>query len=94
MLSGALAYAQDDVTPGGLNRNRQHLEEEELLTVADEVPPALAALLFDPQTSGGLLVAVPPEEQAQLEQEFRAANQPLWIIGKVGEGTGITVTAG
>ena len=94
LLSGALDYAQDDVTPGGLDRNRQHLEEEGLLTVADEVPPALAALLFDPQTSGGLLAAVPPQQQPQLEQEFRADNQPLWIVGKVHEGTGIAVTAG
>ena len=93
LLSGALEYTQDDVVPGGLDRNRQHLEEEGLLTVAAEVPPALAALLFDPQTSGGLLAAVPPQQQPQLEKEFRAANEPLWIVGKVREGTGITVTA-
>lgn len=93
LLSGALAYAQDDVVPGGLDRNRAHLLDEGLLTLDAAIPPALAALLFDPQTSGGLLAAVPPENAAMLEEQFRAANEPYWIIGAVSEGRGITVTA-
>ena len=86
LLNGALAYAQDDVVPGGLDRNRAFLLDEGLLTLEADIPPALSALLFDPQTSGGLLAAVPPQDQAQLEAAFRAANEPLWIIGKVSEG--------
>ena len=93
LLSGALAYAQDDVVPGGLDRNRAHLLDEGLLTLDRDIPPALAALLFDPQTSGGLLAAIPPREQAQLEEAFRAANEPCWIIGSVSEGVGIIVTS-
>lgn len=93
LLSGALEYARDDVVPGGLDRNRAHLEGEGLLTLDGDIPSPLVALLFDPQTSGGLLAAVPPQEQPQLVEEFRAANEPLWIVGKVREGTGITVTA-
>lgn len=91
LLPGALAYAQDDVAPGGLDRNRAHLDAEGLLTLAEEIPPALAALLYDPQTSGGLLAAVPPQEQPNLVEAFRAANEPLWIIGTVSKGNGITV---
>ena len=91
LLAGALDYAQDDVVPGGLDRNRAHLEDEGLLAFAADVPPALAALLCDPQTSGGLLAAVPPHQQPQLAAEFRAGNEPLWIIGKVSAGTGIAV---
>lgn len=91
LLPGALGYAQDDVVPGGLDRNREHLESEGLLTLDADVPPALAALLFDPQTSGGLLAAVPHKEQANLESAFSAANEPLWTIGLVGEGFGISV---
>ena len=59
LLSGALAYARDDVVPGGLDRNRDFLLDEGLLTLEADIPPALAALLFDPQTSGGLLAAYP-----------------------------------
>lgn len=91
LLPGALGYAQDDVVPGGLDRNHEHLESEGLLTLDADVPPALAALLFDPQTSGGLLAAVPHKEQANLESAFSAANEPLWTIGLVGEGFGISV---
>lgn len=93
LLAGALSYAQDDVVPGGLDRNRAHLENEGLLTFAADVPSALAALLCDPQTSGGLLAAVPPHQQPQLETEFRATNEPLWTIGTVSGGDGITVTS-
>ena len=94
LLSGALDYAQDDVTPGGLDRNRAHLEAEGLLTLDENVPPALAALLFDPQTSGGLLAAVPPQQRLRLEEEFRAAHEPCWIIGAATKGDGIRVEAG
>ena len=93
LLNGALAYAQDDVVPGGLDRNRAFLLDEGLLTLEADIPPALSALLFDPQTSGGLLAAVPPQDQAQLEAAFHAANEPLWIIGKVSKGTGMRVSA-
>ena len=92
LLPGALAYAEDDVVPGGLDRNRAHLEEEGLLALDEEISPALAALLFDPQTSGGLLAAVPHQEQTNLEQAFRAAHEPFWIVGAVSEGSGIAVT--
>lgn len=92
LLPGALAYAEDDVVPGGLDRNRAHLEEEGLLALDEEISHALVALLFDPQTSGGLLAAVPPQEQTNLEQAFRAAREPLWIVGAVSEGSGIAVT--
>ncbi len=91
LLPGALAYAEADVAPGGLDRNRAHLRDEGLLTLDATIPPALAALLFDPQTSGGLLAAVPPRAQAGLAQAFRTANEPYWIVGTVTEGSGIGV---
>ena len=93
LLNGALAYARNDVVPGGLDRNRDFLLNEELVALEADIPSALSALLFDPQTSGGLLAAVPPQDQAQLEEAFRTANEPLWIIGSVSEGGGITVTS-
>ena len=39
-------------------------------------------LLYDPQTSGGLLIAADPAQQAQLEQAFRAKSVSFWKIGR------------
>jgi selenide,water dikinase len=48
-------------------------------------------LLFDPQTSGGLLLAVPPAKLPALQQRAVVLSQPLWEIGEVVEGAGIAV---
>jgi len=54
---GALETAEAGVRTGGDARNRSHLEGH----VISDAPPAVEALTFDPQTSGGLLAAVSPE---------------------------------
>jgi selenide,water dikinase len=48
-------------------------------------------LLFDPQTSGGLLLAVPPDRIDALLARAREINQPAWEIGEVIAGSGIEV---
>lgn len=59
LLPGALEYARQGAIPGGLKNNREFVSCA--VEFRRELPPELEALLYDPQTSGGLLVSLPPE---------------------------------
>jgi selenide,water dikinase len=48
-------------------------------------------LLFDPQTSGGLLLGVPQEKLSAYLKRTQELDQPIWIIGEAARGKGITV---
>jgi selenide,water dikinase len=85
-LSGALPVAERGVATGGDGRNREFAAGRAQL---DGVAPALAALAFDPQTSGGLLVSVPGDHGAVLEAEFAARSLFLSRVGEVVEGSGV-----
>ena len=50
-------------------------------------------LIYDPQTSGGLLVAVAPEALAGLLAAFEVAGEPVTHIGEVVEGDAGTIIA-
>ena len=91
LLPGALDYARQGIFPGGLSRNREYLLSEGTVRLAEDLPEAHTQLLFDPQTSGGLLFAVPAHEEAPLRERFAAAGEPIWPIGEVIEGQGIEV---
>jgi selenide,water dikinase len=90
LLPGALDYARAGQIPGGLNRNRAHFETEGV-TLDPAIDPALALLLFDPQTSGGLLFSIPTGHADDLTNAFDALQIPIWCIGSVEEGAGIVV---
>src|SRR5206468_11727925 len=63
------------------------------VTFANTIPEALEHVLYDPQTSGGLLFAVTSEDARRVEPLFAAADEPVWRIGDVVEGQGVDVTA-
>ena len=70
------------IAPGGLQRNREF--RRDMVEVAREVPDLLADILFDPQTSGGLLISLPAEKApALLEKMHREGIKEATIIGEV-----------
>lgn len=92
LLPGALGYARQSIFAGGLARNYDFLMEAGRVRLAEGLETAHAMLLFDPQTSGGLLLALPENAADELVERFGAAGEPVWRIGSVVEGEGIDVS--
>jgi selenide,water dikinase len=80
-LDGALDLARAGVETGGAAHNRRFVLPA--LTVGDGVPPEKVVLAHDPQTSGGLLAAIPPAIRAAVEADLDARDVPHWRIGHV-----------
>jgi selenide, water dikinase len=91
LLPGALTYARRGIAPGGLKRNREHLEDAGYVRYEPAVEEAQRLLLYDPQTSGGLLFVLPPAAAAALQASCAAAGEPCALIGSVVAGEGISV---
>ena len=92
LLPGALGYAAAGHLAGGLGRNRSYFSGTDGgVRVESGVDPDLEALLYDPQTSGGLLLTVAADGAAELAAALAAADLPVWEIGEVVPGTGIVV---
>ena len=88
-LEGARGYAEDGLFPGGTCRNQEHYAPQ--VRFASDIPEEMQMLLFTPETSGGLLIAVPSEKLEELTTLFSAEGQEHWMIGEVVEGEGIEV---
>ncbi len=91
MLPGALTYAAAGFTTGGADRNREHFSPH--VRIEDGVGDELRDVLWDPQTSGGLLMALAPDRAKDALSRFEASGHPAWAIGEVVAGEGIEVVA-
>lgn len=89
LLDGAVDYAEQWLFPGGTCRNEGAYAHG--VTFAPGISEEMQQLLFTPETSGGLLVSVPPENGDALISLFAAEGHPCWVIGEVVEGEGIEV---
>ena len=88
-ISCARKFAEEWTFPGGSTDNRSFFGPKvQFEADIDELEQMLA---FDAQTSGGLLLAVPPEKLAGFEKRARELDQPIWQVGKAQEGKGIQV---
>ena len=85
-LAGAVEFAERDVCPGGSKRNLAYAAQS--TTFAAHIPPHLQLALADAQTSGGLLIAVPPERHAALLAGLESRGVAVRAtLGRLGAGT-------
>jgi len=88
-VSCAKKYAQMWTFPGGASDNRLYYGKN--VEFSNGIHEEDQMLLFDPQTSGGLLLGVPKEKLSNFLKMAGENNQPVWVIGQVVEGEGIKV---
>ena len=84
----AVSLAAEGCYPGGLKNNREYLGEK---VTADGVGPEDLLPLHDPQTSGGLLVAVPEERAQAFVGALESQNTLAAVVGEVVEGQTVKV---
>ena len=78
----AMEFAQMGLVPGGTQRNREF--RSAMIEMPSEIPDEMLNILFDPQTSGGLLIAVPGKEaEALLQNLHQHGINEAAIIGEV-----------
>ena len=88
-ISGARKYAEQGMFPGGAFDNKKHFEGK--VEFADVIDEPDQMLLFDPQTSGGLLLGVPRDAVASFLARARELDQAAWRVGEVQAGSGIQI---
>jgi selenide,water dikinase len=84
----SISLAAEGCYPGGLNNNREYLDDRVRMdgVGAEDLLP-----LFDPQTSGGLLVAVPQQRSEEFVRALEKHDTAAAVVGEVVEGGGIRV---
>jgi selenide, water dikinase len=81
LLEGALDCVRAGYIPGGLKANRDFAEC--VVSYEDEIPEEVKTLLFDPQTAGGLLIAVTADDASSLIKAMTSAGIAAVEIGQV-----------
>jgi selenide,water dikinase len=90
-ISCARHYADLGAFPGGAFDNQAYFSPD--VRFAPSLDAQSQLLLFDPQTSGGLLLVVPAEQLPAFLQRAAEIDQSAWEIGEVIPGQGIEVAA-
>lgn len=91
LLSGARGYAEMGTFPGGSLDNQSYFGDRVVFDPALDEPARM--LLFDAQTSGGLLLCLPPNAWEGFQRAAQGIGLDAWGIGEVIEGEGIQVAA-
>ncbi len=80
VMTEALHYAEEFFLTAAAQKNRNHLEPH---VHFENIPFAMEEVLFDPQTSGGLLLAVRPDQAEELLAELQNEGLPARSVGKI-----------
>jgi selenide,water dikinase len=88
-LPGAVEYSAQGAIPGGLKNNREFVSCAVRLEGA--IAPEVENLLYDPQTSGGLLISVARESGEALVEDLRANGVTARVLGEVGAYEGFRI---
>ena len=89
VLPGAAACADEFLLTAAGQRNRNHVGE---FVRFENIPFSMEEILFDPQTSGGLLIALDAEDAPALLEELRQTGLPARIVGEITEKTDPEIT--
>lgn len=87
-IKEAWKHADEFLLTAAAQRNRNHLEN---YVKFENTPFAMQEILFDPQTSGGLLIAVGAEEADSLLADLKALNLPAAVVGEIIEKTDVEI---
>ena len=88
-VTGARKYAERGIFPGGAFDNRKYFQPHVKFDHSVDEPNQM--LLFDPQTSGGLLLGVPAEQLDSFLRRAAEIGQAAWAVGRVESGTEIQI---
>ncbi len=91
-LQNAIQYAKGGFFPGGSANNLLYYEQH--VQFDNAVDEYAKMMLFDAQTSGGLLFMIPPGKWEDFSNRSSDVDIPVWPIGEVEEGRGIHVVGG
>ena len=85
LLDRAKELADEGMIPGGANDNREYLEDK--VQISEGVDKSIEKVLFDPQTSGGLFIAVSADRAEKFEDDMRESGIFCRLVGEVIENT-------
>lgn len=80
ILPGVAEYARAGIRPGGANANRQYLTDK--VSFASGLDLVVGDIVFDPQTSGGMLIALPPDRAAAFVNYLHSHQVDAVVIGR------------
>jgi selenide,water dikinase len=90
IIEEALSLARMGIIPSGAYRNMEYIKD--FVKVSESVPQEIADCMFDPQTSGGLLISLEKEKSQLLLNELKSSSTPFALIGEVLEKQDYSIT--